>query len=133
MVDLRGVPHLVTTVWAGDSLVNRRTYTLARGPVFGAHFTITYTDEFVGYNDLNEWYGRYVVNHIRGEYVNEQITTNSIESVWTIFKRRSQGHLPPVFEKTRPPLYERNSLSSHRRQYTRTCHGQYQEAGSEVV
>ena len=36
IVDLRGVPLAVSTLWAGDSLVNRRTYTLARGPVFGA-------------------------------------------------------------------------------------------------
>ena len=39
MVDLRGVPLPVSTLWAGDSLVNRRTYTLARGSVFGAYFT----------------------------------------------------------------------------------------------
>ena len=36
MVDLRSVPLPVSTLWAGDSLVNRRTYTLARGPVLGA-------------------------------------------------------------------------------------------------
>jgi len=39
VVDLRGVPLPVSILWAGDSLVNRRTYTLACGPVFGAHFT----------------------------------------------------------------------------------------------
>ena len=36
MVDLRGVPLPVSTVRVGDPLVNRRTYTLACGPVFGA-------------------------------------------------------------------------------------------------
>ena len=40
VIDLRGVPFPVTTLWAGDSFVNRRTYTLARGPVFGAKLTI---------------------------------------------------------------------------------------------
>ena len=38
MVDLRGVPFPVFTLLAGDSLVNLRTYTLASGPVYGAHF-----------------------------------------------------------------------------------------------
>ena len=33
MVDLRGVPLPVSTLRTVDSLVNRRTYTLARGPV----------------------------------------------------------------------------------------------------
>ena len=53
--------------------------------------SIIYTDEFVGYNDLDEWYDHYVVNQKRGEYVNEQITTNSIESVWAIVKRVHKG------------------------------------------
>ena len=53
--------------------------------------SIIYTDEFVGYNDLKKWYDHYVVNHQRGEYVNEQITTNSIESVWAIVKRSHKG------------------------------------------
>ena len=39
MIDLRGVPRPVTTLEAGESLVTLRTYTLACGPVFGAHFT----------------------------------------------------------------------------------------------
>lgn len=53
--------------------------------------SIIYTDEFVGYNNLDEWYDHFVVNHQRGEYVNEQITTNSIESVWAIVKRAHKG------------------------------------------
>ena len=53
--------------------------------------SIIYTDEFVGYNNLDEWYDHFVVNHQRGEYVNEQITTNSIESVWAILKRAHKG------------------------------------------
>ena len=35
MVDPRGVPLLVTTVWAGDSLVNRHKYTFDCGLVWG--------------------------------------------------------------------------------------------------
>ena len=40
VIDLRGVPLPMTTLWAGDSFVNRCTFTLARGPVFGAKPTI---------------------------------------------------------------------------------------------
>ena len=53
--------------------------------------SIIYTDEFVGYNNLDERYDHFVVNHQRGEYVNEQITTNSLESVWAILKRAHKG------------------------------------------
>ena len=35
MVDLRSVPLPVSTLWAGDSLVNRHTYTIARAPILG--------------------------------------------------------------------------------------------------
>ena len=40
MVDLRGVPLPVSTLRTVDSLVNRRTYTLAHSLGFGAHFTL---------------------------------------------------------------------------------------------
>ena len=40
MVDLRGVPLPVSTLRTVDSLVNRRTYTLACGPAFGAKHRI---------------------------------------------------------------------------------------------
>lgn len=53
--------------------------------------SIIYTDEFVGYANLDEVYDHYVINHQRGEYVNENITTNSIESVWAILKRAHKG------------------------------------------
>ena len=49
--------------------------------------SIIYTGEFVGYNNLEEWYDHFVVNHQRGVYANEQITTNSFKSVWAILKR----------------------------------------------
>ena len=53
--------------------------------------TIIYTDEFVGYFNLGEHYDHFVINHQKGEYVNEHITTNSIESVWAILKRAHKG------------------------------------------
>jgi len=37
------------------------------------------------------FYGRESVNHCAGEYVCERVTTNSIESVWTVMKHELQG------------------------------------------
>ena len=42
MDDLRGVPLPVSTLWAGDSLVNRRTCTVDCGPVFEAKLTFLF-------------------------------------------------------------------------------------------
>ncbi|MCY4079419.1 MAG: IS1595 family transposase [Caldilineaceae bacterium] len=53
--------------------------------------SVIYTDEFVGYFNLGEHYDHFVINHQKGEYVNEHITTNSIESVWAILKRAHKG------------------------------------------
>ena len=50
-----------------------------------------YTDELTSYQDLEKWYSHYIINHNKGEYVNERITTNSIESVWAIVKRAHKG------------------------------------------
>ena len=50
-----------------------------------------YSDESSTYNNLERWYQHCTVNHQRGEYVREQITTNGIESVWAIVKRAHKG------------------------------------------
>ena len=50
-----------------------------------------YTDEHLSYGGLDQWYQHAVVNHKRGEYVNEETTTNGIESVWAIVKRSHKG------------------------------------------
>ena len=50
-----------------------------------------YTDEHVGYFDLYKWYDHEIINHQKGEYVREHVTTNSIESVWAIVKRAHKG------------------------------------------
>ena len=53
--------------------------------------TMVYTDEGSGYANLGEHYEHDVVNHSRGEYVRDHVTTNSIESVWAILKRAHKG------------------------------------------
>ena len=50
-----------------------------------------YTDEFPSYSGLMDWYIHEFVNHKRGEYVRDDVTTNSIESVFAIIKRAHKG------------------------------------------
>lgn len=50
-----------------------------------------FTDEHGGYNDLRHHYDHQRVSHRRGEYVNGEATTNSIESIWALFKRQYVG------------------------------------------
>ena len=52
MVHLRGVPLPVSTKWTRDSLVNGRTYTLARGPVLAAHSSAPTTSGFLCFEVL---------------------------------------------------------------------------------
>lgn len=53
--------------------------------------SIIYTDESTSYANLSEFYEHLIVNHKRGEYVRDEVTTNSIESVWAILKRAHKG------------------------------------------
>ncbi|HQM51558.1 MAG TPA: IS1595 family transposase [bacterium] len=55
-----------------------------------AHGAILYTDDHRGYYGLKD-YRRTAVNHSRGEYVNGDAHTNSIESFWAILKRAHYG------------------------------------------
>lgn len=52
---------------------------------------IVYTDEYVGYENLGNWYDHETVSHKKGEYVREEVSTNSIESVWAMVKRVHKG------------------------------------------
>jgi len=51
-----------------------------------------YTDEWGGYRGLADGNTRHeTVNHSKKEYVRGDVTTNSIESVWSLFKRSLIG------------------------------------------
>ena len=50
-----------------------------------------YSDTSSTYFGLQEWYQHHTVNHQKGEYVRDEVTTNSIESVWAILKRSHKG------------------------------------------
>ena len=49
-----------------------------------------YTDEHLGYRNLEE-YDHHAVKHGAGQYVDGDVTTNDIESVWAILKRGYHG------------------------------------------
>ena len=53
--------------------------------------SIIYSDEGRVFHNLSEWYEHYTVNHKRGEYVRGDVTTNGMESVWSILKRAHKG------------------------------------------
>ena len=50
-----------------------------------------YTDHAKTYWGLKDRYIHFSVNHSIGEYVNGDVTTNSIESVWALVKRSYRG------------------------------------------
>jgi hypothetical protein len=52
---------------------------------------LVYTDEWVGYKQVNRIYNHLFVKHNEGEYVNGRIYTNTIEGFWSILKRGIVG------------------------------------------
>ena len=52
---------------------------------------MVYTDEWVGYKQVNKIYDHLFVKHNKGEYVNGRIYTNTIEGFWSILKRGIVG------------------------------------------
>jgi transposase-like protein len=50
-----------------------------------------YTDELLSYRSLGKWYNHQIVNHRIKQYVNGEVTTNSIEGVWSFFKANIKG------------------------------------------
>jgi len=50
-----------------------------------------HTDEHKGYLGLAPTYGHETVDHSAKEYVRDDVTTNSIESVWAVMKRGMHG------------------------------------------
>lgn len=55
------------------------------------HGSTVYTDEHRGYGNLPLMYQHDTVNHGRGQYVDGDCHTNSIESFWAVFKRGYHG------------------------------------------
>lgn len=53
--------------------------------------SVLHTDEHTGYQKIAGAYEHKTVNHSAGEYVRDDVTTNSIESVWALLKRGIHG------------------------------------------
>lgn len=53
--------------------------------------TELYTDEFLSYSKIGKLYPHKTVRHGRGEYVNGEAHSNTIESFWATFKRGYYG------------------------------------------
>ena len=60
---------------------------------------IVYTDEWLAYQDLFKNYNHQIVNHGKKQYVNEEVSTNSMENVWSNFKRMIGGTYHRVSKK----------------------------------
>ncbi len=58
-----------------------------------------HTDEHSSYLGLGPLFNHATVNHRSGEYVRDDVTTNSIESVWAVLKRGLHGVYHQVSEK----------------------------------
>jgi hypothetical protein len=50
-----------------------------------------HTDEHIGYSKLGGDYQHETINHSRGEYVRDGVTTNGIEAVWAVMRRGLHG------------------------------------------
>jgi len=55
-----------------------------------------FTDEWSGYDTVGKIYTQYVVDHSKGQYVDENAYTNTIEGFWSIMKRGIIG----IYHKT---------------------------------
>jgi len=60
--------------------------------------TLLVTDEYTGYNKMNDKIAHYSINHSK-EYVKGDIHTNTIESFWAILKRGIIGQFHKVSKK----------------------------------
>lgn len=50
-----------------------------------------HTDEWIGYNGLNEYFVHNFVKHKEEEYVSNGVTTNDLEGFWSLLKRGVHG------------------------------------------
>ena len=75
-----------------------------------------YTDDASAYNALPSKYKHESVRHSAGEYVRGDVHTNSIESVWSVFKRSLNRHVASRVQQASRPLRQRGGFQAQRGQ-----------------
>ena len=57
------------------------------------------TDEHKGYNDVSKIYDHDFVKHSLGEYVKDNVYTNTVEGFWSLLKRSIVGIYHTISKK----------------------------------
>ena len=65
--------------------------------------SVIYSDELPSYDNLQGAYQHEFVKHSRGEYVRDDVSTNSIESVWR-YSNEAKKESTTTGTQKRPPL-----------------------------
>ena len=60
---------------------------------------VLHTDEWRGYNGLSKKFNHSVVSHGKGQYVNGNTHTNTLEGFWSLFKRGIVGQYHQISVK----------------------------------
>ena len=58
-----------------------------------------YSDEMLSYSQIYKLFDHHAVKHSKGEYVRGDVSTNSIESFWALFKRGYHGTYHHISKK----------------------------------
>lgn len=58
------------------------------------------SDEWGAYEILEKLYNHEYINHDLGKYIRESLSTNTIESFWTVFKRSIVGSYSIIAKNT---------------------------------
>lgn len=76
-----------------------------------------YTDEWFAYQDLGKWFNHQIVNHRIKQYVNGDVSTNSIENPWSHLKRTIYGTYHWVSKKHLPKYVDEFTMRFNTRNY----------------
>src|SRR5439155_10842878 len=76
-----------------------------------------YTDEWFAYKDLNKWFNHQIVIHSAKQYVNGKVSTNSMEGVWSQFKKGVNGTYHQVSKKHLQSYVDEFTMRFNTRKY----------------
>jgi len=76
-----------------------------------------YTDEWHAYRDLDQQFNHQIVNHSISQYVNKNVSTNSIECFWSHLKRGINGTYHWISKKHTQKYTDEFTLRFNTREY----------------